>query len=191
MKTGAHWNQENAQHTSCRSAQFCLEFFTLILILFIRIPLCLSGSFAQNSNMASSRSLFLLMFLVPPSIPRSRLSLESSPLICQTGLPSSVTTESQVVNKRRNKMSNELSTGKTIIVMGIVIGCFAILWPMIFYPMLQTAFNLNSVPASRRSLHEKRGMKQLLHMFFSFLLFSWPPVYVLMLLVNLFDKSWF
>nr|XP_027208871.1 microtubule-associated protein 1B-like [Penaeus vannamei] len=33
-------------------------------------------------------------------------------------------------------MSGEFGTGKTIFVLAIVVGCFAVLWPKIFYPML-------------------------------------------------------
>lgn len=38
----------------------------------------------------------------------------------------------------QNKMSGESDFGprKTLIVLTIVAGCFAILWPKIFYPML-------------------------------------------------------
>ena len=42
------------------------------------------------------------------------------------------------------KMKNTLSTSKTIIVISVVIGCFAILWPRMFYPMLQAAFRSQS-----------------------------------------------
>ena len=38
------------------------------------------------------------------------------------------------------KMNGNLSTNKIILVITIVIGCFAILWPTVFYPMLQAAF---------------------------------------------------
>ncbi len=31
---------------------------------------------------------------------------------------------------------SELSTGKSILVCAVVLGCFAVLWPKIFYPML-------------------------------------------------------
>lgn len=34
-------------------------------------------------------------------------------------------------------MATEFGTGKTIFILAIVVGCFAILWPKIFYPMLQ------------------------------------------------------
>ena len=37
---------------------------------------------------------------------------------------------------RAGKMSGEFGTGKTIFVLAIVVGCFAVLWPKIFYPML-------------------------------------------------------
>ena len=29
-----------------------------------------------------------------------------------------------------------LSTGKTVLVIAVVLGCFAVLWPKIFYPMM-------------------------------------------------------
>lgn len=34
-------------------------------------------------------------------------------------------------------MATEFGTGKTIFILAIVVGCFAVLWPKIFYPMLQ------------------------------------------------------
>lgn len=34
------------------------------------------------------------------------------------------------------KMASEFGTGKTIFVLAIVVGCFAVLWPKVFYPML-------------------------------------------------------
>ena len=33
-------------------------------------------------------------------------------------------------------MSSELSTGKTVFILAVVVGCFAVLWPKVFYPML-------------------------------------------------------
>ncbi|KAL7640077.1 UNVERIFIED_CONTAM: hypothetical protein RMT77_009491 [Armadillidium vulgare] len=33
-------------------------------------------------------------------------------------------------------MSSDLSTGKTIFILAVVVGCFAVLWPKVFYPML-------------------------------------------------------
>lgn len=35
-----------------------------------------------------------------------------------------------------SKMASEFGTGKTIFVLAIVVGCFAVLWPKVFYPML-------------------------------------------------------
>ena len=32
-------------------------------------------------------------------------------------------------------MPSELSSGKSIVIVAVVFGCFAILWPKIFYPM--------------------------------------------------------
>lgn len=37
-------------------------------------------------------------------------------------------------------MATEFSTGKSVFVLAIVAGCFAILWPNIFYPMLQGSY---------------------------------------------------
>lgn len=42
----------------------------------------------------------------------------------------------------------ELSTGKSILVCAVVLGCFAVLWPKIFYPML---FGSSSSSSSARS----------------------------------------
>lgn len=38
----------------------------------------------------------------------------------------------------------DFGTGKSLVVLAIVVGCFAILWPKIFYPMMQTAFAMTS-----------------------------------------------
>ncbi|RZF48391.1 hypothetical protein LSTR_LSTR007558 [Laodelphax striatellus] len=35
-------------------------------------------------------------------------------------------------------MPTEFGTGKTVFILAIVVGCFAVLWPKIFYPMLQS-----------------------------------------------------
>lgn len=40
--------------------------------------------------------------------------------------------------------TTEFGTGKSIVVLAIVVGCFAILWPKIFYPMMQAAFSMTS-----------------------------------------------
>ncbi|KAK9498031.1 hypothetical protein O3M35_003916 [Rhynocoris fuscipes] len=37
-------------------------------------------------------------------------------------------------------MASEFSTGKSVFVLAIVTGCFAILWPNVFYPMLQGSY---------------------------------------------------
>ncbi|XP_021938613.1 uncharacterized protein LOC110839082 isoform X9 [Zootermopsis nevadensis] len=36
-------------------------------------------------------------------------------------------------------MAIEFGTGKTIFILAIVVGCFAVLWPKLFYPMLQAS----------------------------------------------------
>ncbi|KAF8793482.1 Resistance to inhibitors of cholinesterase like protein [Argiope bruennichi] len=38
----------------------------------------------------------------------------------------------------------DFGTGKSLVVLAIVLGCFAVLWPKIFYPMMQTAFAMTS-----------------------------------------------
>lgn len=38
----------------------------------------------------------------------------------------------------------DFGTGKSLVVLAIVVGCFAVLWPKIFYPMMQTAFSITS-----------------------------------------------
>ncbi len=43
--------------------------------------------------------------------------------------------------------NTELSTGKSLLVIAVVLGCFAVLWPKIFYPML---FGSNSGSSSNR-----------------------------------------
>lgn len=40
--------------------------------------------------------------------------------------------------------NQDFGTGKSLVVLAIVVGCFAILWPKIFYPMMQTAFAMTS-----------------------------------------------
>lgn len=40
--------------------------------------------------------------------------------------------------------SSEFGTGKSIVVLAVVVGCFAILWPKIFYPMMQAAFSMTA-----------------------------------------------
>ncbi len=38
----------------------------------------------------------------------------------------------------------EMTTGKMLFVLAIVLGCFAVLWPKIFYPMMFEASNRSS-----------------------------------------------
>lgn len=47
-------------------------------------------------------------------------------------------------------MATEFGTGKSIFILAIVVGCFAILWPKIFYPMLQSSVSAkpNIVPTA-------------------------------------------
>lgn len=37
-------------------------------------------------------------------------------------------------------MPTEISKSKTICILAIVVGCFAVLWPSLFYPMLKGSF---------------------------------------------------
>lgn len=53
-------------------------------------------------------------------------------------------------------MSGEFGTGKTIFVLAIVVGCFAVLWPKIFYPML-TASVKHPTSARQGKKREKKG----------------------------------
>ena len=45
------------------------------------------------------------------------------------------------VDDHITKMAVEFGTGKTIFILAIVVGCFAVLWPKLFYPMLQASVN--------------------------------------------------
>uniref|UniRef100_A0A0P4VVW7 Resistance to inhibitors of cholinesterase protein 3 N-terminal domain-containing protein n=1 Tax=Scylla olivacea TaxID=85551 RepID=A0A0P4VVW7_SCYOL len=45
-------------------------------------------------------------------------------------------------------MSGDFGTGKTIFVLAIVVGCFAVLWPKIFYPMLTAS--VKQPPSARQ-----------------------------------------
>ena len=53
-------------------------------------------------------------------------------------------------------MSGDFGTGKTIFVLAIVVGCFAVLWPKIFYPMLTAS--VKQPPSARQGKYggEKR-----------------------------------
>lgn len=42
--------------------------------------------------------------------------------------------------KKKSSMATEISQSKTICILAIVAGCFAILWPSLFYPMLKGSF---------------------------------------------------
>ncbi|XP_077499745.1 RIC3 acetylcholine receptor chaperone isoform X2 [Amblyomma americanum] len=42
------------------------------------------------------------------------------------------------------KMANsDIGVGKSIAVLAIVVGCFTVLWPKVFYPMMQAAFSMS------------------------------------------------
>ncbi|KAG1650414.1 Resistance to inhibitors of cholinesterase protein 3 [Nymphon striatum] len=39
---------------------------------------------------------------------------------------------------------SDVSTAKSVFALAVVVGCFAILWPKIFYPMMQAAFRMTT-----------------------------------------------
>ena len=45
------------------------------------------------------------------------------------------------------KMEHDLSPRKTMLVLVIVVGCFAVLWPKVFYPMLVGSANQHIKPS--------------------------------------------
>ncbi|XP_066985821.1 fibrous sheath CABYR-binding protein isoform X9 [Macrobrachium rosenbergii] len=58
-------------------------------------------------------------------------------------------------------MSGEFGTGKTIFVLAIVVGCFAVLWPKIFYPMLTAS--VTSPSSGRQVLWKDEANVYFLH----------------------------
>ncbi|KAL3288613.1 hypothetical protein HHI36_003050 [Cryptolaemus montrouzieri] len=46
------------------------------------------------------------------------------------------------------KMENDFSPKKTMIILVIVVGCFAVLWPKVFYPMLVGSANQHMKPSA-------------------------------------------
>ena len=44
---------------------------------------------------------------------------------------------------------SKISTGKSVVALAVVCACFAILWPKIFIPMLQVAFDSSSPNTSK------------------------------------------
>jgi hypothetical protein len=56
-------------------------------------------------------------------------------------------------------MAVEFGTGKTICILAIVVGCFAVLWPKLFYPMLQASVNArNPVDNSQGKANDGSGL---------------------------------
>ena len=45
---------------------------------------------------------------------------------------------------------SEMSTGRTLFVLAVVLGCFAILWPKIFSPMLFSSYESKSKPGKKK-----------------------------------------
>lgn len=69
--------------------------------------------------------------------------------------------------------TTDIGVGKSIAVLAVVVGCFTVLWPKIFYPMMQAAFSLtwpshdehggdrsSSVSADPRRLRLQEAMGQ-------------------------------
>ncbi|VEN39720.1 unnamed protein product, partial [Callosobruchus maculatus] len=50
-------------------------------------------------------------------------------------------------NSNSGIMANELSPRKTMFILVIVVGCFAVLWPKVFYPMLVGSLNHHVKPS--------------------------------------------
>ena len=41
-------------------------------------------------------------------------------------------------------MTNDLGTGRTVVILTVVIGCFGVLWPKIFFPMFHSTITTNN-----------------------------------------------
>lgn len=52
--------------------------------------------------------------------------------------------KTSISNERAN-MPTEFGSGKTILIFAIVFGCFAVLWPIVFYPMLQSSLSVKPI----------------------------------------------
>ncbi|XP_065218103.1 DNA ligase 1-like isoform X5 [Planococcus citri] len=59
-------------------------------------------------------------------------------------------------------MAHEISTGKSICILGTVIACFAVLWPNIFYPMLKGSVSVSSDDYYRQD-RKPRAKPEALH----------------------------
>jgi hypothetical protein len=68
-------------------------------------------------------------------------------------------------------MAPEFSKGKTLVVLAIVIGCFAILWPNIFYPMFQSTVAPTTIE-QQPSVKERDPSSGMYRSFFSFALYT-------------------
>lgn len=53
----------------------------------------------------------------------------------------------------------EFGTGKTIFILAIVVGCFAVLWPKIFYPMLLSSISGTPPQTSVPPVDTSQGMQ--------------------------------
>lgn len=53
---------------------------------------------------------------------------------------------------------NDIGPRKSMFVLVIVVGCFAILWPKVFYPMLVGSANQHMKPSSIDKQTGKKGL---------------------------------
>uniref|UniRef100_A0A1B6CYT3 Resistance to inhibitors of cholinesterase protein 3 N-terminal domain-containing protein n=1 Tax=Clastoptera arizonana TaxID=38151 RepID=A0A1B6CYT3_9HEMI len=54
-------------------------------------------------------------------------------------------------------MATEFGTGKSVFILAIVLGCFAVLWPKIFYPMLQDTVTVKpNIMSSQEHIRQER-----------------------------------
>lgn len=55
--------------------------------------------------------------------------------------------------------TTDIGVGKSIAVLAVVVGCFTVLWPKIFYPMMQAAFSLTWPSHDEHGGNEKTQLK--------------------------------
>lgn len=60
--------------------------------------------------------------------------------------------------------NSDIGVGKSIAVLAIVVGCFTVLWPKVFYPMMQAAFSMSfSAQEGPDGLIPGRGAQSRMH----------------------------
>ncbi|KAH7935822.1 resistance to inhibitors of cholinesterase protein 3 [Rhipicephalus sanguineus] len=60
--------------------------------------------------------------------------------------------------------NSDIGVGKSIAVLAIVVGCFTVLWPKVFYPMMQAAFSMTFSPQEGQDgLIPGRGAQSRMH----------------------------